>query len=89
MTADYKAFGAAATLFRCNDPEILIQGPAGTGKTRACLERIHLLAETNAGARFLLMRKTRARMAQSVLVTFEDHVLPPGHELLKGTVSRP
>jgi len=30
----------------------------------------------------LLMRKTRARMGQSVLVTFEDHVVPPGHEVL-------
>ena len=34
----YGPRGAAAELFGCRDPEVLIEGPAGTGKTRAVLE---------------------------------------------------
>ena len=64
--AEYRAYGAAAELFRCTAPEILIEGPAGTGKSRSLLEKIHYLAETHPKSRYLLMRKTRARMGQSV-----------------------
>ncbi len=80
--ADYQAFGAAAELFRCAAPEVLLEGPAGTGKSRALLELIHYRLETYPRSRALAMRKTRARMGQSILVTFEDHVVPPGHEIL-------
>jgi len=41
----YVAFGASAQLFRCESPEVLIVGAAGTGKTRAVLERINYLDE--------------------------------------------
>ncbi len=36
----YQPFGAAKKLFECRDREISTVGPAGTGKTRAVLERI-------------------------------------------------
>ena len=41
--AEYRAYGAAAELFRCTAPEILIEGPAGTGKSRSLLEKIHAI----------------------------------------------
>lgn len=82
MTAEYRARGAAADLFRCSDREILIEGPSGTGESRACLELAHYRAEQFPRSRILLLRKARARLAQSVLVTFEGHVLPEGHPVL-------
>lgn len=79
---EYRAYGAAAELFRCTAPEVLIEGPAGSGKSMAVLQLIHYRLETHPKSRALAMRKTRARMGQSILVTFEDHVVPPGHEIL-------
>ncbi len=63
--------GAAADLFRLKSREILIEGPAGTGKTTAVCLRALQLAERFPGSRVLLVRKTRASMTQSVLVTLE------------------
>lgn len=68
--------GAAADLFRLKSPEILIEGPAGTGKTTAVCLRCLQLAERFPGARLLLVRKTRASMTQSVLVTLESVDFP-------------
>ena len=59
-------------------------GPAGTGKTRACLEKLHLCAEKYPGMRGLIVRKTRASLTESALVTFENHVVPEGHPCLEG-----
>lgn len=80
----YIAFGAAFELFYCHDPEVLIEGPAGTGKSRAVLEKAHRLASENPGLRVLLVRKTRKSMSESTLVTFEEKVLPAGSALLRG-----
>lgn len=80
----YTAYGASAALFRCEAPEVLIVGAAGTGKTRCVLEKINYLAEKWPGMRALLVRKTRASMAESVLVTYERDVLTPGHPGLEG-----
>ncbi len=80
----YRPRGAAERLFYCRDREVLIDGPAGTGKTRACLEKVHLLAQEIPKLRALLVRKTRTSMTQSVLVTFEEKVLPAGSHLSKG-----
>ena len=72
----YCPHGGADMLWRCRSPEILYDGPAGTGKTRAVLEKANLAAMKYEGARILICRKTRASMTQSVLVTFEDKVCP-------------
>lgn len=80
----YEPRGAAEKLFYCQDREVLIDGPAGTGKTRACLEKVHLLAQEIPNMRVLLLRKTRTSMTQSVLVTFEEKVLPAGSKVKAG-----
>ena len=41
----YVGYGACTELFECEAPEVLIVGPAGTGKTRGVLERINYLDE--------------------------------------------
>lgn len=80
----YRPYGGALELFYCKEPEILIEGPAGTGKTRAVLEKVHLIMQKYPGARALLCRKTRASMTQSVLVTFEEKVLVKGDRMKFG-----
>lgn len=61
-----------------------MEGPAGTGKTRAVLEKLHWCAMKYAGMRGLLVRKTRESMTESCLVTFEDKVLPEGSPIANG-----
>lgn len=75
----YEPHGACRELFLCRAPEVAIAGPAGTGKSRAVLERVLYWAEHHPGARILLVRKTRQSMNESILPIWEDHVLPDGH----------
>ena len=73
----YGPRGGALDLFYCKDPEVLIAGPAGTGKSRAALEKLNLLALKHPGLRALIVRKTRESLLQSALVTFETEVILP------------
>ena len=69
--------------------ELLIVGPAGTGKTFPVLCMLHVLATGYAGLRILICRQTRASLTNSVLVTFEQEVLAAdGMGWLAGSVSR-
>lgn len=74
----YQPFGAALEVFYCQDDEIITDGPAGTGKSRGCLEKMHLCATKYPGMRGLLARKTRTSITQTALATYENHVLPVG-----------
>jgi phage terminase large subunit len=80
----YRPAGAAMLLFYEKRTEVLIEGPAGTGKTRAILEKVYWLCDRYPGMRALICRKTRKSMTESVLVTFEEKVLPPGSPLASG-----
>lgn len=57
------------------DPEVLLVGAAGTGKTLAILHKINDAMWRWPGARALIVRKVRADLAESVLVTFERDIL--------------
>ena len=64
--------------------DLLIDGPAGTGKTFGILAVIHHLCCRYPKFRALVCRQTRASLTESVLATFEEDVLPAfGHEFLK------
>lgn len=76
LTHRYRPRGAALSLLRCRDAEVLLSGPAGTGKTRACLEKLHLMALQNAGMRGLIVRKTLASLGSTALVTWREQVVP-------------
>lgn len=91
--------GAAAALYnRLNPPhgspaigaeEILLEGPAGTGKTTAVLGIVAELCARHPGVRVLFLRETRKSLNESVLRTFEELVLPPGSPVLtSSTASR-
>lgn len=72
----YKAYGGARELWKCREIEILYDGPAGTGKTRAVCEKADAIARRWPNSRILFIRKTRASLTESVLVTYESKVLP-------------
>ncbi|GAG05846.1 unnamed protein product, partial [marine sediment metagenome] len=72
----YEPHGAAKDLFYFQGREVLIEGPAGTGKSRAIWEKLYAVAYKYPGCRILVVRKTRESMTESVLVTWEDKVLP-------------
>lgn len=73
----YRARGAAIELFKTRASSVLLSGPAGTGKSRACLEKILACAVQYPESRHLIVRQTRASLSTTGLVTFEDRVLPP------------
>lgn len=71
----YEPIGSIAALFACEKQEVLVSGPAGTGKTRGCLEKLHYYCSNFERLRCLIVRKTRESLTESALVTYEDHVL--------------
>jgi PBSX family phage terminase large subunit len=74
----YKRYGAAVTAWKSRRRELVLSGPAGTGKSRLCLEKIHFCADKYAHARILITRKTRESITQTAMVTYEKKVLPEG-----------
>lgn len=76
--------GGARELWYAKEREILIEGPSGTGKSRGALEKMHRAATKYAGMRGLIIRKTRTSCSESVLVTWEEKVLPAGSPVKAG-----
>jgi PBSX family phage terminase large subunit len=72
----FRPRGACAELWQRRDPEVLVAGPAGTGKSRSCLEKVHLAALKYPGMRGLLLRKTSTSLSASALVTWRQFVVP-------------
>lgn len=81
---DYKPHGGAAELFYSSKKELLFDGPRGTGKTRGVLEKFFALCYLWPRSRWGLIRKRRTDLSESVLNTFEELVVPPGHSCLEG-----
>ncbi len=66
------------------DPEVVLVGAAGTGKSVSHLYKLHNLALKNPGLRGLIVRKTRADLWQSTLVTFERFILGEDNPICSG-----
>jgi len=71
----YGPRGACSVVFKARDPEVLISGPAGTGKSRACLEKLNLMCLSNPGMRGLIVRKTATSLSSTALVTWKKFVI--------------
>jgi hypothetical protein len=71
----YTPYGAARDLWHCKAREVLMAGPAGTGKSRGCLEKLNAAAMQRP-IRGAIVRKVRRSLTQSAMVTFETKVLP-------------
>lgn len=76
----YQPYGAALELFRSKGREVLLAGPAGTGKSRACLEKLNLIAMQKP-VRAAIVRKTRKSLTQSAMTTLETKVLPQPNQV--------
>ncbi len=74
LVHEFTPRGACLDLIREKAGEVLIAGPAGTGKSRACLEKLHGVALANAGMRGLIVRKTATSLTSSALVTWKRDV---------------
>lgn len=88
--ARFEAHGASIELLSATAREVLYEGAANTGKTRTVLEKCRMLMEDPniRGLRMLWVRKTRKSLTQSVLVTWEQHVIPHDHPCKVGTAQR-
>jgi phage terminase large subunit len=80
----YKPYGTFAEAFYDRSEIVGFAGPAGTGKSRGILEKLHLICEKYEGARILIVRATREALSEAALMTYENQVLPAGHYLLTG-----
>jgi phage terminase large subunit len=84
VVVQFERRGAVKDLFACQDPEVLISGAAGTGKSVGALMKLHLACVFNPGVRALIVRKTHVSLTASTLVTFREKVAA---EALRGDVS--
>lgn len=79
--------GAIAHLYDCTDPEVLVEGRAGTAKTTGILTIILERARMFPGSRHLIVRATRTSLTESVLVTLE-RLLDEGGYDVRGNAQR-
>jgi len=70
----YRPRGAALELLHYRGDELILSGPAGTGKSRAALEKLHLVALRNGAFKGLMVRKTMKSLTESGLVTYREKV---------------
>lgn len=73
---EYAPRGGCKEVFDARGEEVLISGPAGTGKSRACLEKLFLICMLTPNTRALILRKTLASLGSSALVTWRKFVIP-------------
>jgi hypothetical protein len=74
LTHVYTPRGTARQVIECRDAEVLVSGPAGTGKSRGCLEKLLLGALLNPKFRGLIVRKTGVSLTSTTLQTWKEHV---------------
>ena len=74
VTRRVKLRGAAKQLMKCRDGQVLLAGPAGTGKSFSALYKVHLMCMLNPGMRALMVRKTHKSLTSTGLVTFREQV---------------
>ena len=74
----YRPRGGVRRLFTCRDQVVVLEGPAGTGKTYGALWYLHAMALKHPGMRALLARKTLSSLTGSAQVTFQNHILASG-----------
>ncbi len=81
----FAARGNNLAAFKSKAAELLLAGPAGTGKSRTALEKMHAMALYNPGMKGLIVRKTAVSLTTSALQTYEKDVADCA--LLDGSVT--
>lgn len=68
--------------------EVLIEGPAGTGKTHTILQALLEYGERYPRSKIVFLRNERASMSETLLPEWEEHVLGPEHPSVLGGPQR-
>jgi hypothetical protein len=71
----YEPRFACKEVFESREEEVLVSGPAGTGKSRACLEKIYAMCMLTPNTKGLILRKTLASLGSSALSTWRKFVI--------------
>lgn len=80
----FQFFGANQRMIESLDHHVMLAGPAETGKTFACCEKLHRLCMTYPNTQAAIVRKTYASMPGSVLQTFSRVTKGSGAEAYGG-----
>lgn len=72
--AVYAVYGAHKELFKAKEDEVLLCGPAGTGKSYAAILKAHLYCLRNPGVRVLFVRKTLTSLTNTGVDTYKKHI---------------
>src|SRR5690606_12461603 len=80
----YRPRGTAVQVMEAREDEVLVCGPAGTGKSRVWLEKLDLVALLNPGMRGLIVREASVSLGHATLVTWREQVIK--HGLATGAV---
>lgn len=70
----FEVRGAARDFLMARDREVLLSGPAGSGKTVVALMKLHLAALAHPGLRGLIIRQTQTSLTSTTLNTFRELV---------------
>ena len=74
----YTPYGNVRAFMTCHDPEVVMVGPAETGKTLAALMKLHICACKYPRAQLAIIRKTQKSIYTSVLQTYQNRVINDG-----------
>jgi len=81
VTVEYNFYGQNLEAYYCKDPEVILAGPADTGKTLMWLARLNALAMKYDNASFVILRQQLTDMHATVLQTFENEVIHDALEM--------
>ncbi len=70
-TGGFAPRGGAKELWRYKGPEVLLSGPAETGKTFTCCTKLHALLAKYPNAQGAMIRKTQASLLGSCVRTYQ------------------
>jgi len=73
-------YGGVKKVFECNDNEVILAGPADTGKTFGALHKLDYLSWIYPGLKSLIIRKTQKSARLSCVATYQEKVLGQLHE---------
>lgn len=73
---DIELRGAGKRLYDTIEPEMMLAGPAETGKTFSSLIKLHNLAATYPKSQWLVLRDTQQSVYSTVVKSFEGKILP-------------
>lgn len=79
----YEFHGGAWKFLHSQEPEIVLSGPAGSGKSICALMKLHFICDRVPNVRALIARKTRESLTESGLVTLETKVMPEEHPAIR------